>query len=175
MPFRHQNPEKQDEIGGRRSGAWHQHVYCRFAVNARTLLVALNQEATVNSEELAWGAFFYRLLTDYDSPYLRLFAQESLLAQPRQNPGPARHRLLTNEAILRRYGADALVRRAACKIWRRPMRHIAWRRQVSARGSVQGGLTRSGLPCSGDTAVRHCRRPGKRDNACVLGGHTSSR
>ena len=41
----------------------------------------------MNFEELAWGAFFYRLLTNYDSPYLKFFAEESLLARLRQNPG----------------------------------------------------------------------------------------
>jgi len=38
-------------------------------------------------EELAWGAFFYRLVTDYDSPYRELFDQVSLLKKLRQNPG----------------------------------------------------------------------------------------
>lgn len=37
-------------------------------------------------KELAWGAFIYRLVTNYDSSYLKLFAQESLLARLRQNP-----------------------------------------------------------------------------------------
>ena len=37
-------------------------------------------------EELAWGAFLYRLVTNYDSSYLKLFAQESLLTRLRQNP-----------------------------------------------------------------------------------------
>jgi len=37
-------------------------------------------------EELAWGACFYRLVTNYDSSYLKLFTQESLLARLRQNP-----------------------------------------------------------------------------------------
>lgn len=38
-------------------------------------------------EELAWGAFFYRLVTDYDSPYRKLFDQVNLLKKLRQNPG----------------------------------------------------------------------------------------
>jgi hypothetical protein len=37
-------------------------------------------------EELAWGAFFYRLVTDYDSSYQKLFAQVSLLTKIRQDP-----------------------------------------------------------------------------------------
>ena len=38
-------------------------------------------------EELAWGAFFYRLVTDYDSSYFKLFSETSLLAKLRQEPG----------------------------------------------------------------------------------------
>lgn len=38
-------------------------------------------------EELAWGAFFYRLVTNYDSSYRKLFAQVSLLTRLRQDPG----------------------------------------------------------------------------------------
>lgn len=37
-------------------------------------------------EELAWGAFFYQLITDYDSSYRKLFVQESLLTRLRQDP-----------------------------------------------------------------------------------------
>jgi hypothetical protein len=37
-------------------------------------------------EELAWGAYLYRLVTNYDSSYLKLFTQESLLARLRRNP-----------------------------------------------------------------------------------------
>jgi hypothetical protein len=37
-------------------------------------------------KELAWGALFYRLVTNYDSPYLKLFVQGSLLTRLRQNP-----------------------------------------------------------------------------------------
>ena len=37
-------------------------------------------------EELAWGAFFYRLVTNYDSSYRKLFAQTSLLTRLRQDP-----------------------------------------------------------------------------------------
>ena len=37
-------------------------------------------------EELAWGAVFYRLLTNYDRPYVSLFGGESLLERLRQNP-----------------------------------------------------------------------------------------
>lgn len=40
----------------------------------------------MNFEELAWGALFYRLVTNYDSSYVKLFVQESLLMRLRQNP-----------------------------------------------------------------------------------------
>jgi hypothetical protein len=36
--------------------------------------------------ELAWGAFLYRLVTNYDGPYQTLFAQRDLLQKLRQNP-----------------------------------------------------------------------------------------
>lgn len=38
-------------------------------------------------EELAWGAFFYRLVTNYDSSYQKLFVQVRLLTKLRRNPG----------------------------------------------------------------------------------------
>jgi len=37
-------------------------------------------------KELAWGAFFYRLVTNYDSSYRKLFAEVSLLTKLRQDP-----------------------------------------------------------------------------------------
>jgi len=37
-------------------------------------------------EELAWGAFLYRLITNYDSPYQKLFAQTTLLTKLRKDP-----------------------------------------------------------------------------------------
>jgi len=37
-------------------------------------------------EELAWGAFFYQLITDYDASYKDLLAQAGLLAKLRQDP-----------------------------------------------------------------------------------------
>lgn len=37
-------------------------------------------------KELAWGAFLYRLVTNYDSSYQKLFVQETLLAKLRQKP-----------------------------------------------------------------------------------------
>jgi hypothetical protein len=36
--------------------------------------------------ELAWGAFLYRLITNYDRPYRKLFAHRDLLQKLRQNP-----------------------------------------------------------------------------------------
>jgi hypothetical protein len=38
-------------------------------------------------EELAWGAFFYQLVTNYDSTYRKLLSRESLLTKLRRNPG----------------------------------------------------------------------------------------
>lgn len=38
-------------------------------------------------DELAWGAFFYQLVTNYDSSYRKLFARVSLLTKLRRNPG----------------------------------------------------------------------------------------
>jgi hypothetical protein len=38
-------------------------------------------------EELAWGSFLYRLVTDYDSAYQALFAKGGLLTKLRENPG----------------------------------------------------------------------------------------